>query len=228
MYPACNKAARLGGFGQFRAYLLGAAALLSANVAGAGSPALAPIDAGEESRLKGQADAVRRFELPIQGRTYLGALSYQVTDHSCERVWSLIEAPAKHFAQALPATRSVKLTGDKEPNKLLVTHGNAIITGSYTVDFVSDRERYLARFWLDHSRPKDVQDVFGYVRLKDFGPARCLITVAVAVDPGSGVLASMVRGTIHKYLLKSAGRFARYTRKVLPKESALATVHASN
>jgi hypothetical protein len=151
-----------------------------------------------------------------------------VTEHRCEQVWSLIEAPVEHLAQALPATRSVERAPGNNPNKLLVTHGNAFINGSYTVDFAADPEQRIARFWLDHSRPKDVQDVFGYLSLKEFGPGRCLITVAVAVDPGSGVLASMVRGTIHDYLVKSAGRFARYTHRALPKEAALATRHASN
>lgn len=205
--------------------LLGALLLLWVSPGEAAPRALAPIDTAEQARLRGQWDAVRQFELPLNGRSYLGALSYQVTDHQCQQVWSLLEAPEKHLAQALPATRSVERAAGN--NKLLVTHGTAFVNGSYTVDFAKDHEQRVARFWLDHSRAKDVQDVFGYVSLRDFGPDRCLITVAVAVDPGSGMLASMVRGKIHKYLVRSAGRFARYTQSALPKGPALAA-HASN
>jgi hypothetical protein len=39
-----------------------------------------------------------------------------------------------------------------------------------------------------------------------------LVTAAVAVDPGDGLLASMFRATIHNYLVRTAARIQRYVK----------------
>ncbi len=223
VYPDCNtrlnhRQSRRRGHQTFGVLLLLGMLLsvLLADPAYARGSSLKSLTKKEQSRLEGHWDAQRRFYMKVGGRKYLGGLSYQVSDHSCSRVWSLMENPVDHYARALPATRSVERADRKNPNKLLVTHGTALINGSYTVDFHADDENYVAKFWLDQSRPKDVEDVFGYIKLSHFQDSRCLITVGVAVDPGEGLVASLFSGMIQNYVVRSAGRIARYARSALP------------
>lgn len=176
--------------------------------------ALRPLGQQEQTELLNAIDTQRRFTMKLNRRTYLGGLSYQLSDFSCDMIWQLLDDPVSHYARALPATKSVELAEPDNPTKLVVTHGNSLINGSYTADVRIDEGRQIARFWLDHSRPKDVQDVFGYIKLTPF-QQRCLITAAVAVDPGQGLLASLFRGMIHSYLVKAAARIGSYAKRQL-------------
>jgi hypothetical protein len=122
--------------------------------------------------------------------------------------------PGKHLAKALPATRDVKLLerhGSRA--RLRVTHGNAVLQGSWGATYRVSDDGTTARFWLDDHAPRDVKDVFGYFRLTPWKHSGCLVTAAVAVDPGDGLLASMFRTMIHNYLVRTAARIQRYVGK---------------
>lgn len=169
------------------------------------------ISAEEERELDGGRSIERRFELPYKGTKYLGAVSYSVLNTSCDKPALLWTDPGKHLAKALPATRDVKLLerrGDRA--RLRVTHGNAVLQGSWGATYRVSPDGTTARFWLDDDEPKDVKDVFGYFRLSAWRGGGCLVTAAVAVDPGDGLLASMFRTMIHNYLVRTAARIQRY------------------
>jgi hypothetical protein len=171
------------------------------------------ISAQEQLELESGRPIERRFELPYKGTKYLAAVSYGVLGTSCERSAHLWTDPGKHLAKALPATRDVELvehTGQR--TRLRVTHGNALVQGSWSATYRVSDDGNTARFWLDDKAPRDVKDVFGYFRLSPWGEHGCLVTAALAVDPGDG-LASMFRTVIHSYLVRTAARIQRYVRK---------------
>lgn len=200
-----------------RVYSLLAALLL---VAGWHSPAsaqagvtLKALSSKDWQSLKTGHAVERRFELPHQGRQYLAAVSYALLDKPCAQLGPLLDKPAQHFAKALPATREVHFVAqDGETTKLRVVHGNAWVQGDWGALYRVDSDGRTARFWIDPDAERDVQDVFGYFRFTDWNVNTCLATAAVAVDPGDGLLASLFRGMIHGYLVRSAGRIQRYVR----------------
>lgn len=172
------------------------------------------ISAQEQLDLEGGHPIERRFELPYKGTKYLAAVSYGVLNTSCERSALLWTDPGKHLAKALPATRGVELVErSSQRTRLRVTHGNALVQGSWGATYRVSDDGTTAQFWLDDQVPRDVKDVFGYFRLSPWGEHGCLVTAAVAVDPGDG-LASMFRSVIHNYLVRTAARIQRYVRKL--------------
>ncbi len=155
----------------------------------------------------------RRFELPHRGTKYLSAVSYGVLDKPCSRAVDLWKDPVKHLAKALPATRQVELVRGGAPfSRLKIEHGNAVVQGNWGALYGVSADGMTARFWLDTAAPRDVKDVFGYFRLSPWTSQRCLVTAAVAVDPGDGLLASVFRGMIHNYLVRTAARIQRYLK----------------
>lgn len=195
--------------------LLSLALVVWSEPANASDDQLKPLNHQEQERLQAEKDARRRFRFELHGRRYLGGLSYQISNHNCSDLWAIMENPVEHFSKALPATRSVKRADPIDPNKLFVTHGTALINGSYTVDLDFDDDRHIARFWLDASKPKDVEDIFGYFKLTPFDD-RCMITAGVAVDPGQGFVASMFEAMIHRNVVRVARRIARYAQAKIP------------
>ena len=171
------------------------------------------ISVKEQVELESGRPIERRFELPYKGTKYLAAVSYGVLNTSCERSALLWTDPGKHLAKALPATRDVELVErSSQRTRLRVTHGNALVQGSWSATYRVSADGNTARFWLDDKAPRDVKDVFGYFRLSPWGERGCLVTAALAVDPGDG-LASMFRSVIHNYLVRTAARIQRYVRK---------------
>lgn len=171
------------------------------------------LSAEEQLELDGGGSIERRFELPFKGTKYLGAVSYSVLNTSCDRSAVLWTDPGKHLATALPATRDVQLLERQGAKaRLRVTHGNAVLQGSWGATYRVSEDGTTARFWLDETSPRDVKDVFGYFRLSPWRGNGCLVTAAVAVDPGDGLLASMFRSMIHNYLVRTAARIQRYVR----------------
>lgn len=155
----------------------------------------------------------RRFELPHHGTKYLGAVSYGVLERPCQQLSGLWQDPVKHLAKALPATRQVQLSQGGNPfTRLKIEHGNSMVQGNWGALYRVSDDGMTARFWLDTGAPRDVKDVFGYFRLSPWAGDRCLVTAAVAVDPGDGLLASLFRSMIHNYLVRTAARIQRYIK----------------
>lgn len=155
----------------------------------------------------------RRFELPRHGAKYLGAVSYGVLDQPCKQLSGMWQDPVKHLAKALPATRQVELAQSGNSfTRLKIEHGNSLVQGNWGALYRVSDDGMTARFWLDTGAPRDVKDVFGYFRLSPWTGDRCLVTAAVAVDPGDGLLASMFRSMIHNYLVRTAARIQRYIK----------------
>lgn len=180
---------------------------------GHSEPALASLTAQERAALESGGDVSRRIELRQNGGKYIAAISYGVVPRSCDQVFSVLSNPGKHYTKALPATAAVRFDNRGDESRLWMKHGNLLINGSYTTHFKISAADGIVRFWLDKQKPRDVKDLFGYFKVSSWGEQHCLVTAAVAVDPGEGMVASMFRGMIGDFLSKSAGRIQRYTRR---------------
>jgi hypothetical protein len=67
----------------------------------------------------------------------------------------------------------------------------------------------MLRFWLDTSRPRDIDDVWGFFRVTRFDAQRNLITVAVAVDVGSG-LPRLFEGRVQALVLRTVSHITGF------------------
>ena len=65
--------------------------------------------------------------------------------------------------------------------------GNSVVDATYTVELSPTAVPGELHFQLDASRPHDIDDVYGYFEVKRFDAHHSLVTVAAAVDVGSGL-----------------------------------------
>jgi hypothetical protein len=80
----------------------------------------------------------------------------------------------------------------------------------YTVVVQQNDQRDTLRFWLDPSRRHDVRDVWGYFRVRPFGPNRTLLTVAAALDLGPGIVRMLFEDSIQGLILGAPWNIKRY------------------
>ena len=163
--------------------------------------------------------AGRYFEFRENGRRYLGALSYAGVLRSADVVFNILSQP-KHLKEALPATRDVKFLhpdgAEQGEQRIFVVQGTTLINGSYWATWDALPEKREIRFKLDPSRPHDTQDLSGFFRVQPFKRGS-LLTAAVAIAPGSGLLASMFEGLVLDYMQRPARYIRRYVHRVTPK-----------
>lgn len=171
---------------------------------------LEDLNAEELARLGKKGSVERRFNLDLDGRSYLAALSYSPIARPAADVFATLSRPAD-LKRALPVTRDAKFVHGSD--KLRVVHGTFLINGGYTLMWQPNPSSGEIRFWLDASEPHDVQDVLGYFRVREHRDG-CLLTVAVAVDTGTSPVASLFRGKIHDYMSRPARYIARYVNKL--------------
>ena len=107
----------------------------------------------------------------------------------------------------LPRTKRVKLVAIEPNGDRLVelVQGTVLVEATYTI-----RVRYFpaireVRFWLETSRPHEIDDAFGYFRVEPFvgpgGEEQALLTYAVLVDIGPGIVRELFEERVRTALL---------------------------
>ncbi len=94
--------------------------------------------------------------------------------------------------------------------------GTAFLDASYTVHVHRDpgladaqgepRGPRIVRFWVDQTRPHGIEDASGFFRYEPIAPSasgeqRLLVTFAIWVDIGSGIVRSLFEGRIQRIVL---------------------------
>ncbi len=198
-----------------RALSLGFAMLLCAVSPGAlASPAAdlqSALSASERDALTAGYVVSRpvRFARGVDGY-YVGGVSYQVVKARPEEVMaSLVNVDT--LPSMLPRTKRAKLidsSGDRA--RIELVQGGGMFEASYTVHVERSPERDQLRFWMDGSRPHDVKDVWGYFRVRPFGPEHTLVTVAAVLDLGPGIVRMLFEDSIQRMILAAPYNIKSY------------------
>jgi hypothetical protein len=150
-----------------------------------------------------------RFERGDSG-SYIGGVSYQVVRASPADVISAL-ASVESLPRALPRTESAKLVSRRGPSATVeLTQGKAPFLVTYSVRLEQAPSGTALSFWLDPSRPHDVRDVFGYVRVTPFGPDQSLVTLAVALDIGPGIGRALFTDRIERIILRAPAKIREF------------------
>lgn len=168
------------------------------------------LTAAEWSRLK----AGERVEHPgvfrRQGRPYVGGISYQLVSAAPDEILSALLDPHQ-LEQMLPQTQRIDPVGAGFPAPgLELEQGNDFATATYSVVLDPHLEQGEVRFWLDTTRPSDIADVHGFFRVEPHEDGRTLITVATALDVGSGLVRLLFERTIEQLILATPTRMKEY------------------
>jgi hypothetical protein len=191
--------------------LVVAAAFLAASLCSGAGARADGLTSVETARLMHGSPVVRTAEVQRWGRRYVGGMSYAVVDARAREVSALIDDVAT-WQKILPKTRSARVVGFAGDDPLIsVTHGTALVQATYTIRV--HREGSVVRFWLDSSRPHDIEDIWGFMRVEpvpsqadgaDQGQA--LVSYGVMVDMGPGLLRDLFESHVRDLALTVPGR----------------------
>jgi hypothetical protein len=161
----------------------------------------------EKAALMAGDSVTRPMKFSRRGGKYVGGVAYQVVDASPAEVLSAL-GTAEQLPHMLPRTKSARLVGVGQRHaKVELVSGTELVDAKYTVVFA--RKHNELRFWLDKKRPHGIEDVWGYVRVRPFGTGS-LITVAVALDVGPGVVRMLFEDRIQYAILSTPRKIRDY------------------
>jgi len=175
----------------------GLALLLSVGCAGAAGDGAAlqarsAVDeappASEEHRLLDAGAVVTRpLDFDRGGSHYVGGVATGLVRATPERVLAAIHDVVA-LQKMLPHTKQVALVdADGASRRIELLQGSSLVEAKYTVELSPDGRPGELGFKLDRSRPHDINDVYGYFKVERFDDDRSAVTVAAAVDVGSGL-----------------------------------------
>jgi hypothetical protein len=174
------------------------------------------LSAAESARLaQGQTVIREHTWAPGTSARYIGGVTYTVLDSSAPEISSVLE-DVESYRRVLPRTKHVKLVS-LEPNgdRLVeIVQGNALVDAEYTLRVRNYPGRHEVRFWLEGSRPHEIDDAFGYFRVEPFvsasGEQRTLLTYAILVDIGPGIVRDLFEERVRAALLSVPQLVRRY------------------
>jgi len=150
-----------------------------------------------------------RFERGQSG-SYIGGVSYQVVRATPSTVIAAL-ASVDSLPRALPRTESATLVRSSGRTATVeLTQGKAPFLVTYSVNLEQAAAGNALRFWLDPSRPHDVRDVWGFVRVTPFGSGSSLVTLAVALDMGPGIARAFFTDRIERMILRAPAKIREF------------------
>ena len=174
-----------------------------------------------ESEQLGRGETVIRENTwePGYSARYIGGVTYTVVDATASETSNILE-DVNTFRHVLPRTKRVKLVSIEPNGDRLVelVQGNALASAEYTLRVRTYPARREVRFWLETSRPHEIDDAFGYFRIEPLtgsvGEQRTLLTYAVLVDIGPGIVRDLFEERVRTALLSVPQLVRRYVAEV--------------
>lgn len=146
--------------------------------------------------------------------SYIGGVSYQVVRASPSAVIAAL-ASVDSLPRALPRTESATLVSRSGRTATVeLTQGKSPFLVTYSVKLEQASTGNALRFWLDPSRPHDVRDVWGFVRVTPFGSDASLVTLAVALDIGPGIARAFFTDRIERTILRAPAKIREFVEPV--------------
>jgi hypothetical protein len=152
----------------------------------------------------------------------VGGVTYTIVDAAPAELTALFEN-ADAYRRVLPHTRQARILA-LEPNGdrlVQLEQGTAIASAAYTLRVHEDRGAANGReirFWLEPTKPHEIDDAWGFFRCEPFmGPAgeqRVLLTYAILVDVGPGIVRELFEERVRSALLSVPQRVRRYVATV--------------
>jgi hypothetical protein len=167
------------------------------------------LSADEREALLAGDIVARPMVFEKNGGRYVGGVSYQLVRAVPAEVLAAV-SNVSELPSVLPRTESATLIDASERGtRIELVQGNSVARATYTVLLASGGPGEV-RFWLDASRPHDILDVWGYFRARPFGADKTLVTVAVALDVGPGLVRLLFEERIQRLALETPRHIKDY------------------
>lgn len=173
----------------------------------------------ESTRLDRGETVVREHAWEASTARYVGGVTYTVLDAIPEEIFALFD-DLDAYRRVLPHTKSARFASVEPSGDKLVelVSGTALVEAEYTLRVRETPGGREIRFWLEPSRPHEIDDAWGFFRIEPFvgsqGQPRVLLTYAILVDVGPGMLRELFEGKVRSALLSVPQRVRRYVAEV--------------
>jgi hypothetical protein len=141
----------------------------------------------------------RRGDVRLGARRFVGGVSYIVVDWRPDDVAALVD-DVSLWKRLIPRAHEVRrISNVGNDARVEVHHGNPFISVAYSMRV--RREGRLVRFWMDPTRPHDIEDVWGFFRPEELPDGRTLITFGILIDLGDGMIRDLFEDAVRELAL---------------------------
>lgn len=160
------------------------------------------LSAAERARLQ-RGELVTRPALRRVGeQVTFGGTSYQVIQAPLAQVWRAISDP-RRYTELLPQVRSARQVAQTGTSRAVaLRHQRGPVDVSYVMNFLFEAGTHTVLFNLDETRPHDIRQGWGFIRLARRGPDHTLVSFGAMVGIDSGVVSAGLRPTLQEWILK--------------------------
>jgi hypothetical protein len=124
------------------------------------------------------------------------------------------------YRSILPLTQEAReIKRGRREALVAMRHGGRLGSAAYTM-IVRRVSRNEIRFWLDPSRPHDVDDAWGYFRVEPLSDGRSLLTYAAVVNLGFGVARMFFETRVRDIALGTPGLVKTYVESRVRRRDA--------
>jgi hypothetical protein len=167
----------------------------------------------EIARLERGETVTHPQNLDENGRRYVGGVTYTIIEISADELLTLLDND-QAYLEVLPRTKRVqKIASDASNLWVLLHQGTSLIDASYTLHVRKEPLEARVRFWVDLTRPHDIEDAWGFFRWNRIRPGAVLLTFGTLVDLGVGLLRSLYEERLRAAMLEVPQRLRRYVQK---------------
>lgn len=161
----------------------------------------------ESGGLVVRRQARRRGDLHL-----IGGTSYQVINRTPEEVWrAVLDTP--RYTRFLPQLREARVI-ERATNRKLVflRHAQGPVDASYFITQQLEHGARTLHFRVDPSRPSDLGEGWGFIQVAGYATSKAIVTFGIFADVGQGILAGLVRPSIHYWMMQVPALLKRYLR----------------
>ncbi len=155
---------------------------------------------------------------PGRSARFVGGVTYTVVDAAPGEIGAMFE-DVEAYRRVLPRTKRARFMGVEPNGDRLVelVQGTSLVEATYTLRVRQDSRtgaRREVRFWLEPNRPHEIDDAWGFFRMEPFsgpsGEQRVLLTYAILVDIGQGLVRDLFEERVRAALLSVPQLVRRY------------------
>ena len=184
----------------------------------------APPVSSERRLLEAGAVVTRPLDFERDGSHYVGGIATGLVPATPERVLAAMHDIAA-LKTMLPNTKYVALVDTEGASRRIeLLQGSSFVEAKYTVELSPDGRPGELGFKLDRSRPHDIDDVYGYFKVERFDDEHSVVTVAAAVDVGSGLTILLFGKKVQDVILSTPHKMRDYFSSSEPQARARALV----
>lgn len=180
----------------------------------------APLSARADALSTDERARLSRGETVIREHTwtpgaearFIGGVTYTIVDSTAAEVNAMFD-DVEAYRRVLPSTKSARFVGRSKGDLLVeLVQGNAVASAEYTIRVRRSGTEY--RFWLEPNRKHEIDDAFGFFRVEPFiddaGNERVLLTYAILVDIGAGIVRDLFEERVRAAFLSVPQLVRRY------------------